>query len=248
MSNTNQETTYVPVSMEAVWQDKNGIYDAHITRISESDCFFESSAQTNNGELIQFKFKLPSGHWFSLKGIVCSVDEARGFQALFIDLSIDNRIMLSEVVSSYGKSEVRLPNLEQVYSEPKKPARILIADDDRVLLRTLQALVDKQGYESVVATDGLEAYNLLNTDGDFAATMFDMYMPHLKGLDLLRFMKQDDDLMHIPVGVITAQDDSKLWDKSIAAGADVFLPKPFSPPQINMMLDMMVGKHYVHAD
>ncbi|NNF00381.1 MAG: response regulator [Pyrinomonadaceae bacterium] len=248
MSSTNQETQYVPVSMEAVWQDKNGFYDAKITRISEGDCFFESSAKAANGEPIQIKFKLPSGHWFSLKGIVCSVDESRGFQALFIDLSIDNRIMLSELVSSYGKSEVRLPKLDLVYNEPKRQARILLADDDRVVLRTLEAIVEKHGYEPVVAADGLEAYNLLSTDGDFDATMFDMFMPHLKGIDLVRYMRQDEDLMDIPVGVITAQEDPKLWDQSLAAGADVFLPKPFSAPQVTMMLDMMIGKHFVHTD
>ena len=244
MSNTTLTTKYVPVSMEAVWQDKNGIYDANITRISENDCFFESSAHTANGELIQIKLKLPSGHWFSLQGIVCSVNQNQGFQVLFIDLSIDNKLMLSEIVLSHGKSEVRLPNLEAVYSEPVKPARVLIADDDRVLLKALEAIVDKQGYEPVVAKDGLEAYNLLNEDGDFAATMFDMFMPHLEGLDLVRFMKKENELMHIPVGVITAQEDPKLWDQSLAAGADVFLPKPFSPPQVTMMLDMMVGKQY----
>lgn len=246
MSNTNLKTKYVPVSMEAVWQDQNGIYDANISRISETDCFFESSAQTTNGELIQIKLKLPSGHWFSLQGIVCSVNGNHGFQALFVDLSIDNRIMLSELVSSHGKSEVKLPNLHEVYSEPFKPARVLIADDDRVLLKTLEAIVDKQGYEPVVAKDGLEAYNLLNDDGDFAATMFDMFMPHLEGLDLVRYMKKEEGLMHIPVGMITAQEDPKLWDQSLAAGADVFLPKPFSPPQVTMMLDMMVSKQYTY--
>lgn len=248
MSNTNRETTYVPVSMEAVWQDNNGIYDAKITRISTTDCFFESSANVTSGEPIQIKLKLPSGHWFSLYGIVCSVNRNRGFQALFIDLSIDNRIMLSELVGSYGKSDVRLPLLDHVYIKPETPPRILIADDDRALLKSLGAIVNNQGYEAIVAADGLEAYNLLNEDGDFAATMFDMFMPHLQGLDLVRFMKSDEKLMHIPVGVITAQEDPKLWDQSLAAGADVFLPKPFSPPQVTMMLDMMIGKHFVQID
>jgi CheY-like chemotaxis protein len=53
-------------------------------------------------------------------------------------------------------------------------------------------------------------------------------------------MKGDERLRHIPVGMITAEQDPKIWDDSIAAGASVFLPKPFSPPQVTMMLRMLI--------
>ena len=65
-------------------------------------------------------------------------------------------------------------------------------------------------------------------------------MPHLQGLDLILYMKGDERLRHIPVGMITAEQDPKIWDDSIAAGASVFLPKPFSPPQVTMMLRMLI--------
>ena len=73
--------------------------------------------------------------------------------------------------------------------------------------------------------------------------MFDMNMPHLLGMDLIHFMKTDDRLRDIPVGMITAEQDPKIWDDSVAAGAKVFLPKPFSPPQIQMMLRMLTSKN-----
>jgi two-component system, chemotaxis family, chemotaxis protein CheY len=55
-------------------------------------------------------------------------------------------------------------------------------------------------------------------------------------------MKTDARLRHIPIGMITAEQDPKVWDDSVAAGASVFLPKPFTPPQIKMMLHMLVKK------
>ena len=67
-------------------------------------------------------------------------------------------------------------------------------------------------------------------------------MPHLDGMDLIHYMKTDDRLSHIPIGMITAEQDPKIWDDSLAAGASVFLPKPFTPPQVAMILRMLVNK------
>jgi len=78
--------------------------------------------------------------------------------------------------------------------------------------------------------------------GAFCAAIFDMSMPHLQGLDLIVYMKADERLRRIPVGMITAEQDPKVWDDSIAAGASVFLPKPFAPPQVMMMLRMLATK------
>jgi CheY-like chemotaxis protein len=69
-----------------------------------------------------------------------------------------------------------------------------------------------------------------------------MMMPHLQGLDLILYMKADERLRRIPVGMITAERNPKVWDDSIAAGACVFLPKPFTPPQVEMMLRMLASK------
>jgi CheY-like chemotaxis protein len=55
-------------------------------------------------------------------------------------------------------------------------------------------------------------------------------------------MKTDSRLSRIPIGMITAEQDPKIWDESVAAGASVFLPKPFTPPQVQMMLRMLVTK------
>ena len=76
----------------------------------------------------------------------------------------------------------------------------------------------------------------------FSAAIFDMMMPHLQGLDLILYMKADERLRRIPVGMITAERDPKVWDDSVAAGACVFLPKPFTPPQVQMMLRMLASK------
>jgi CheY-like chemotaxis protein len=61
-------------------------------------------------------------------------------------------------------------------------------------------------------------------------------------MDLIHYIKNDERLRNIPIGMITAEQDPKVWDDSVAAGASVFLPKPFSPPQVQMILRMLVNK------
>ncbi len=120
--------------------------------------------------------------------------------------------------------------------------RILVADDDPAILRLVTAIVEKEGYEVVPARDGREAYRLLQTGGDFLACVFDVMMPHIQGPEIVRYMKTEKRLMRIPVMMMTAEQNPKLSSDSFAAGAVVFLPKPFTTSQLQIMLRMLIGK------
>ena len=67
-------------------------------------------------------------------------------------------------------------------------------------------------------------------------------MPHISGPELVRYMKTEKRLMRIPVMMMTAEQDPKLSSDSFAAGAVVFLPKPFTTAQLQTMLQMLIGK------
>jgi CheY-like chemotaxis protein len=122
-------------------------------------------------------------------------------------------------------------------TQPSK--RILIADDDPVIRHLLTSIVKKEGYIPVIVNDGREAYRLLQTDADFRAAIFDMMMPHLGGMDVIRHMRTEKRLMRIPVVMITAERDLKTMQDSFAAGATVFLSKPFTPEQLQFTLRML---------
>lgn len=113
----------------------------------------------------------------------------------------------------------------------KYTKRILIADDDPVMRHLLTSIVRKEGYDAVVVDDGREAYRILLSDADFKAGIFDMMMPHLEGLDIIRYMRTEKRLRRIPVLMISAERDLQLMAKSFIAGATVFLTKPFTTDQ-----------------
>jgi len=121
--------------------------------------------------------------------------------------------------------------------------RVLVADDDPAILRLVKTILEKENYDVVTARDGREAYKILQTDDNFTAGIFDVVMPHISGPELVRFMKTENRLMRIPVMMMTAEQDPKLSSDSFSAGAVVFLPKPFTTAQLNIMLQMLVGKN-----
>ena len=120
--------------------------------------------------------------------------------------------------------------------------RILVADDDPAILRLVTAIVEKEGYTVVPARDGREAYKILQGEADFVAGIFDVVMPHIQGPELVRYMKTEKRLMKIPVMMMTAEQNPKLSSDSFSAGAVVFLPKPFTTAQLQIMLRMLIAK------
>ena len=130
----------------------------------------------------------------------------------------------------------------QENKEIRSGRKILVADDDPAILRLVTTILEKENYSVVMARDGREAYKILQSDPDFTAAILDVVMPHISGPELVRFMKSEPKLMRIPVMMMTAEQDPKLSSDSFSAGAVVFLPKPFTTAQLQIMLQMLIGK------
>lgn len=120
--------------------------------------------------------------------------------------------------------------------------RILVADDDPVIRHLICSIVKSEGYEVVVATDGREALKILQTDTDFKGAIFDMMMPHIEGIDVIRYMRTEKRFMRIPVMMVTSEQDFRLAGKTFAAGATLFLQKPFTHAQLKSMLHTLVSQ------
>ena len=122
------------------------------------------------------------------------------------------------------------------------PRRILIADDDPVIRHLVASVVRQAGYTPVTVEDGREAVRILQSDAGFGAAIFDMMMPHLEGIDIIRHMRTEKRLMRIPVIMMTSETELKLMKDSFEAGATVFLPKPFTTLQLQFSLSMLLSK------
>jgi len=119
--------------------------------------------------------------------------------------------------------------------------RVLVADNDPAIRRLLIPIGEREGYQFVNVEDGRDAYRVLKSDKDFGAAVFDMAMPNLEGVEIVRYMKTENRLKRIPIVVIAGEHGLKLISECFAAGAMTFLSKPFSTEQLRRTLRMAIN-------
>ncbi|MDQ2696404.1 MAG: chemotaxis protein CheB [Pseudomonadota bacterium] len=108
--------------------------------------------------------------------------------------------------------------------------RILIAEDDATSAYLLERILRKNGHEVVAATDGQQALTL-SQGQRFDAVLTDWMMPHLDGIELIRRIRSG----HQPppfVMVVTALASDQAREYALKAGADDYLAKPYTGPDL----------------
>jgi CheY-like chemotaxis protein len=109
--------------------------------------------------------------------------------------------------------------------DSQKP-RLLVVDDDPAARRALTRLLDRLGYEAVVAEDGRAALAIAEAQAlDLILT--DIRMPELDGFELLRRLKGSDRTREVPVIVVSGVDDLQSVARCIEEGAEEHVTKPF---------------------
>jgi adenylate cyclase len=108
------------------------------------------------------------------------------------------------------------------------PARILIVDDEPFNRDVLAQELELLDHEAVAAVNGRDALDRLLGE-TFDLILLDIMMPEMDGFELLRHLKDDARLRHIPVLMISALDDHDSVVRCITLGAEDHLPKPFDP-------------------
>ncbi len=109
---------------------------------------------------------------------------------------------------------------------------ILVVDDSKVMrdmivacLRAIPAAV------FVHAGSGLEAIERLSMER-FGLVVLDLNMPDIGGIEVLEFVRGQDQLRQLPIVVVTTRGDESSRVGAMAAGADAFMTKPFTPEEI----------------
>ncbi|NDV23085.1 diguanylate cyclase [Desulfovibrio sp. JC022] len=108
-------------------------------------------------------------------------------------------------------------------------AKILIVDDERLNLNVLSDLL-RQDYKVVLAKNGNQALDRINSDNQPDLVLLDVIMPELDGYEVLRKIKSSDETKGIPVIFITALDSEHDEARGLEMGAVDYIRKPFHPP------------------
>lgn len=121
--------------------------------------------------------------------------------------------------------------------------KILAVDDDPVFTAWMERVLTHQGYEVVLAHDGMEALQRLDRDPAFDAIILDRIMPEMDGIEVIRQIKQNEKLKHIPVIFHTSLDTEKDIKKGIEAGAYYYLSKPPNAQLILQIVDIVTSEY-----
>ncbi|MDH5331154.1 MAG: response regulator [Aquincola sp.] len=106
--------------------------------------------------------------------------------------------------------------------------RILVAEDDALNQLVATLLLERVGVEVCVASDGREAMRMLVTQ-PFDGVLLDMQMPHVDGVEVARWIRSQEALMHLPVIAMTANARREDRERCLAAGMNDFATKPVEP-------------------
>ncbi|KMV29726.1 chemotaxis response regulator CheY [Photobacterium swingsii] len=115
--------------------------------------------------------------------------------------------------------------------------KILIVDDFSTMRRIVKNLLRDLGFNNTQeADDGLTALPMLKKGGfDFVVT--DWNMPGMQGIDLLKHIRVDDELKHLPVLMITAEAKREQIIEAAQAGVNGYIVKPFTAATLKEKLD-----------
>lgn len=111
--------------------------------------------------------------------------------------------------------------------------KILIADDDPIMLRTLELKLKRDGHQVITTSDGREALKEIeNQSADLIIT--DIMMPFSSGLEIVAKVKGGD--KKIPVIVLSAMGQENVVLEAFNLGADDYITKPFSPGELSLRI------------
>jgi two-component system chemotaxis response regulator CheY len=118
-----------------------------------------------------------------------------------------------------------------------KNMKILVVDDFSTMRRIIKNLLKDLGFSNIQeADDGNTALPMLN-QGDFDFVVTDWNMPGMQGIDLLRAIRADDKLKHLPVLMVTAEAKKEQIVAAAQAGVNGYVVKPFTAATLKEKLD-----------
>jgi signal transduction histidine kinase len=125
--------------------------------------------------------------------------------------------------------------------KPQGASKVLIADDEKDLVTLISYRLQKKGFQTLSAFDGLQTWNLIVSERP-VLTILDLMMPEIDGWDICKMVRQhsERDVRDMGVLMLTARGTAEDRVQGLALGADDYLTKPFSIHELLLRVERMV--------
>ena len=132
----------------------------------------------------------------------------------------------------------------EVVSQNQQKGNLLIVEDNLEVQSFLKDLLSTN-YHTITKNNGLEALNFLKEQNkeNVDLILSDINMPLMDGYELLKVLKQDEQLQQLPVIMLTAKVKEKSKLKALRMGVDDYLTKPFSPTELTLRIQNLLNNY-----
>jgi two-component system cell cycle response regulator len=128
-----------------------------------------------------------------------------------------------------------------IKKENLAPSSILVVDDDRIALMTLEARLQSQGYTVITAISGKSACEIIEKEHKVIdAILLDRMMPEMDGLQVIEWLKKQQNLTKIPIIMQTGSDRPDQIKEGIDAGVFYYLTKPIAEEVLRSVVSSAV--------
>jgi len=129
------------------------------------------------------------------------------------------------MIKNRHQTEVENP-LQAMHQPISKTLSILVAEDEPTNQKFLQNLLERAGHSVTLASDGCQAY-MLWEQGAFDLILMDIQMPGMRGDEVVRKIRQQEQGRRIPIIAVTAHTFMESRKSLLEAGCDGYVAKPF---------------------
>ena len=117
--------------------------------------------------------------------------------------------------------------------------RVLVCDDDPVILRLLEVNLELEGYDVLSATNGVEAVEVATAE-DPDLVILDIMMPRMDGYEACERIKANDKTKDTPIVFLSAKAQLADIDRGTVSGVSEYLTKPFDPAELAAVIERLV--------
>ena len=157
--------------------------------------------------------------------------------------NLNDQMELMADTCEQGLSLVASSDSSPTNEENRTPrdACVMIIDDESINIEIVKAYLEEEGFENLIATtQASQAMDMLREHRP-DIVLLDIKMPEISGLELLRMMRSDRDMMMIPAIVLTAANDPQVKLQALRLGASDFLAKPVDPSELTLRLENVLA-------
>lgn len=112
------------------------------------------------------------------------------------------------------------------------PQTILIVEDDEDMVTLLQFLLEREGYQAILASDGRQARTLFDTLSPPRLVLLDVMLPYHNGFELVTYIRSKEPWREVPIVMLTADSAERDIVRALDAGASDYVVKPFNPKEL----------------